>query len=487
MKPLAGRLVFALLALLALLVDPLFLAPAAARPEPREGAGTAYVLEADRMADVRSGRIVANAAVVIEGERIVYAGPAAGAPVAEGACEVDLGDATLLPGLIDLHTHLTVGGAAGRERAGWTLGEGTPDITLRAADNARATLLAGFTTVREAGALDFVDVALERAREAGLVASPRVIPSGYQISMTGGHGDDIGWPPGVFETGPEQGVADGPDALLRAVRYQLKHGARTIKLMATAGVLSPEATADARQLSDEELRTIVEEARRNRVKTSAHAHGLEGILAAVRAGVDSIDHGSQIDAEAARLMKERGTYLVPTAWINTGHADTSHLPPAVREKGRRISVQARESLRLAIREGVPIAYGTDAGTFPHGDNAQDFAVLVDAGMTPLEAIRSATTAAADLLGFEDRGALEAGLLADVIAVPGDPLEDVTALERVSFVMLGGEVYSAGSLAAGSSSTRPRCWSARATTQQSTAQAAPADQPASTSVGQWTPR
>lgn len=484
MKPLTGRLVFALLVLL---VATLFPAPAAARPEPGEGAGTVFVLRADRMLDVRAGRIVPDAAVVVEGERIAYAGPAAGAPVAEGACEVDLGDVTLLPGLIDLHTHLTVGRAAGREPAGWAPGDGTADVTLRAADNARATLLAGFTTVREAGALEFIDVALERAREAGLVASPRVIPSGYQISMTGGHGDTLGWPPGLFETGPEQGVADGPDQLLRAVRYQLKHGARTIKLMATAGVLSPEATADARQLSDEELRTIVEEARRNGVKTSAHAHGLEGILAAVRAGVDSIDHGSQIDVEAARAMKERGTHLVPTAWINTGNADMSHRSAEVQEKGRQISAQARESLRLAIREGVPIAYGTDAGTFPHGENAHDFRVLVDAGMTPLEAIRSATTIAADLLGVDDRGALEAELLADVIAVPGDPLADVTALERVSFVMLGGRVYSDGSGSAGSLSTWPRCWSARAITQQSIAQAAPADQPASTSVGQWTPR
>jgi imidazolonepropionase-like amidohydrolase len=253
----------------------------------------------------------------------------------------------------------------------------------------------------------------------------------------------------MFETGPEQGVGDGPEALLRAVRYQLKHGARVIKVTATAGVLGPEATADARQLSDDELRTIVEEARRNRVKVAAHAHGIEGIVAAVKAGVDSIEHGSQIDEEAARLMKERGTYLVPTAWINSaGGVDMSDAPEEVREKGRRITEQATRSLRLAIREGVPIAYGTDAGVYPHGLNANDFPVLVEAGLSPLEAIRTATLAAADLLGVEDRGALEPGLLADVVAVPGNPLEDVTALREVIFVMKGGAVYRHGPLRGG---------------------------------------
>jgi imidazolonepropionase-like amidohydrolase len=224
------------------------------------------------------------------------------------------------------------------------------------------------------------------------------------------------------------------------VRYQLKHGARTIKVTATAGVLGPEATADARQLSDEELRTIVEEARRNRVKVAAHAHGREGIVAAIRAGVDSIEHGSQLDAEGARLMKEHGTFLVPTAFINTGGKSVAHLSPLVREKARMISAQARESLQLAIRSGVRFAYGTDAGVIAHGQNAADFEVLVALGMSPLEAIRSATVHAAELLGVDDRGQIEAGLLADLVAVPGDPLADVAELQRPTFVMKGGEVY-----------------------------------------------
>jgi imidazolonepropionase-like amidohydrolase len=436
MRPLSACLAAVALAAAVPLAGPL---PAAAQAASADDAPTVYVLTADRMLDVRAGRVVTDAAVVVEGERISYAGPAAGAPRPEGAREIALGDATLLPGLMDLHTHLTVGGTQAVD----PYGEGAPDVTLRAAENARVTLYAGFTTVREAGALDYVDVALERAREAGLVVAPRIVPSGYQVGMTGGHGDYVGYPPGVYELGPEQGVADGVGQLLRAVRYQLKHGARTIKLMATAGVLSLEATADARQLSDEELRAVVEEAHRNRVKVSAHAHGLAGILAAVRAGVDSIDHGSQIDLEAARLMAERGTYLVPTAWLNTGNADMSDRPASIQEKGRQVSAQARESLRLAIREGVPIAYGTDAGPSPHGENGHDFRVLVEMGMSPIDAIRTATLAAADLLGVDDRGAVEPGLLADVIAVPGNPLEDVTALERVSFVMLGGEIYRWG--------------------------------------------
>jgi imidazolonepropionase-like amidohydrolase len=413
---------------------------------PATPAEAALAVRGARLLDVRAGRLVADALVVIEGERILYAGSTASHPLAAETPVLDLGDVTLLPGLMDLHTHLTVGRAEGHEPR--QLFPSPPDTTLLAAENARVTLLAGFTTIREAGAWYFIDVALERAIGEGLAVGPRIVPSGYQISMTGGHGDDIGWPPGVFETSPEMGVADGPDALLRAVRYQLKHGARTLKVTATAGVTGPEVTADARQFSDEELRAIVEEARRNRVKVTAHAHGREGIQAAIQAGVDSIDHGSQIDLELARLMKKRGVFLVPTAWLNTGKGDMSGRPKAVQEKGRRISEQARGSLRLAIREGVRIAYGTDAGVFPHGGNACDFAVLVEYGMSPLDAIRTATLEAAALLGVEDRGSLEAGRLADVIAVAGDPLADITTLGRPVFVMKGGEVYRWGDLIGG---------------------------------------
>lgn len=431
----------------AVVVAPVFVGLALAGGVLTDPAAAAVtVLHAARLVDVRAGRLVADAAVVVDGERIVCAGDRQGCPAPAGALVLELGDLSLVPGLADLHTHLTVGRSTRRLRP-VTIEGGGPDVALRAAENARATLAAGFTTVREAGANEFADVALMRAIDAGSASGPRIVPSGYQISMTGGHGDELGWPPGVFEVGPERGVGDGPAALLRAVRYQLKHGAQTIKVTATAGVLGPEATSDARQLSDEELAAIVGEAKRHRVKVAAHAHGLEGIVAATLAGVDSIEHGSQLDSAAARLMKERGTFLVPTAWVNTGNLDVSGMPPEVQTKGRQIAAQARVALALAVREGVRIAYGTDAGAggFPHGGNACDFPVLVQAGLSPLEALRTATLGAADLLGVADRGALEAGLLADVVAVEGDPLADPKALAAVRFVMKDGEVYRWGDL------------------------------------------
>jgi imidazolonepropionase-like amidohydrolase len=395
-------------------------------------------LRAARLLDVRAGRMVEGAVVLVAGERILAVNPAGGVPA--GAKVIDLGDVTLLPGLMDMHTHLSVGLAAGQSRPRTGVQWGPVEMALQAAYNARATLAAGFTTVREAGANDFIDVALARTIDAGITVGPRVVPSGYQISITGGHGDNVGYPPGVFELGPEQGVADGPEQVLRAVRYQIKHGARVLKMTATAGVLGFEATADAPQFSDAEMRAIVEEAKRHRLKVAAHAHGLEGTLAALRAGVDSIEHGSSLDDEAVRRMKEQGTYLVPTAWVNAGGgADLGSRAPEMQEKGRRVTAVARESLERAIRAGVKIAFGTDAGVFQHGLNAREFAVLVERGMTPLEAVRAATLYAADLLGVDDRGAVEPGLLADLIAVPGDPLRDVRVLEDVRFVMKGGQV------------------------------------------------
>jgi len=400
------------------------------------------VLRAARLLDVRTGRLVSPAAVVVQGDRIRAAGRAAEVAVPSGARIVELGDRTLLPGLFDMHVHLSVGGAAGGRKAQPFEGifNGPIDNAYRAADNARTTLAAGFTTVRSAGDNDFIDVALGKAIERGIAEGPRIVPAGYQISMTGGHGDEDGWPPGVFELGPEQGVADGPERLLRAVRYQIKHGARVIKMAATAGVLGFEATYDAQQFSEEEMRTVVEEARRNGLKVMAHAHGLAGTLAALRAGVASIEHGSQLDDEAVRLMKARGVYLVPTAYINSGGGkDLSGYPEAIRAKAAAATKAAGASLERAIRAGVKIAFGTDAGPLPHGENAREFAVLVVHGMTPLAAIQAATIAAADLLGVDDRAILEAGRLADVVAVPGDPLSDIRALERVDFVMKGGAI------------------------------------------------
>ncbi|HEY6140331.1 MAG TPA: amidohydrolase family protein [Thermoanaerobaculia bacterium] len=403
----------------------LFLA-ASAHAEP-------LALRAARLLDVRAGTIVENAVVVVDGNKIAEVRRDAPA----GAKLVDLGDVTLLPGLFDMHVHLDVG----RGERGSRLdpdSAGPVDHAIQAAENARTTLMAGFTSVRSCGSNDFIDVALKNAVERGVIVGPRITPSGYQISMTGGHGDNVGYPEGVFELSPKQGVADGPANLLFAVRYQLKHGAEVIKLTATAGVLGLERTATARQFSDEELRTIVEEARRNGVKVAAHAHGREGILAAVRAGVDSIEHGSQLDDEGMALMKARGTYLVPTLYAQRPQKDKP-LPAFIQSKGAAMLAASNEMFPKALRSGIKIAYGTDAGVFPHGQNAKDFALMVGFGMKPLDAIRSATLAAADLLGVADRGAIAPGLLADIVAVRGDPLDDVTTLEKVVFVMKDGAI------------------------------------------------
>jgi imidazolonepropionase-like amidohydrolase len=397
------------------------------------------LLHADRLLEVRSGSLVHDAVVLVDGEQIRAAGPRAAVTVPAGARVVELGDRTLLPGLFDMHVHLSLGSRRPKRFAQFFF-DGPVDAALRAADNARATLAVGFTSVRSAGDNDFIDVALDKAIAAGFAVGPRIVPAGYQISMTGGHGDDTGFPPGIFEYGPEQGIADGPEKLLRAVRYQIKHGARVIKLMVTGGVSGFERTLDIQQFSDEEMRTVVEEAKRNKIKVLAHAEALAGTLAALRAGVDSIEHGSQLDDEAIRLMKKQGTYLVPTPLVS--QETMANAPAEVQAKGLEERRRAAESLRKAIRAGVKIAYGTDAGAMPHGRNAQQFALLVAAGMSPLDAIRSATLAAADLMGVADRGALEPGLLADVVAVPGDPLADVHAMEHVDFVMKGGVIFQA---------------------------------------------
>jgi len=393
-------------------------------------------IRAAHLIDVRKGITIDNPVVIIEGNRIV----AIEREVPQDAELIDLGNTTLLPGLFDMHTHLSLGSNV-HVKSPNGLFASPIDMALHAADNARVTLLAGFTSVRECGANDFIDVALKNAIERGTIIGPRITPSGYQISMTGGHGDNVGFPEGVFELGPKQGIADGKDNLLFAVRYQIKHGAEVIKLTATAGVMGEERTATARQFSDEELQTIVEEARRNGLRVAAHAHGLDGIIAAIKAGVNSIEHGSQLNDEAIRLMKEKGTYLVPTLYVAQPEGKpNAEMSEHSREKGKEMSAAAGVSFPKALQVGVKIAFGTDAGVYPHGLNAREFAVLVSYGMRPIDAIRSATIWAADLLGVTDRGSLEPNALADIIAVTGDPLKDIRALEHVVFVMKDGKVY-----------------------------------------------
>jgi len=390
------------------------------------------ILRAARWLDVAAGQIRAQAVVVVQDGRIT----SVGGEIPAGARTVDLGDVTLLPGLIDAHTHLT-----GDLEGDWVtrdVRELPADAALRGARNAKRTLEAGFTTVRNVAAGGFADIALMKAIDAGLVPGPRMIASAHALGITGGHCDATGWAPGILEGGPEEGIVDGVDAAIRGVRYQIKHGARVIKICATAGVLSFDATVGAQQLSDDEIRAIVEETGRHGLKVAAHAHGTQGILAAVKAGVASIEHGSMLNDEIIALMKKKGTYLVPTAYLLTA-MPLDLLPPPIAAKAKQIIPLAQESHRQAIKAGVKIAFGTDAAVYPHGVNAREFAVYVGYGMTPIEAIRTATSGAADLLGVGDRGTIAPGQLADLVAVPGDPLKDIKVMERVSFVMKGGVV------------------------------------------------
>jgi len=392
------------------------------------------VLRAARLLDVDSGKIVSPAVLVIDAQHIAEVNPER---TPAGAETIDLGDVTLLPGLMDMHTHLT-----GDLQGDWVnraVKETAADAALRGARNGRVTLLAGFTTVRNVGSGGFSGVALMRATERGTIDGPRIFPAAHALGITGGHCDTTGYAPGILEGGPEHGVADGAAEVLKAVRYQIKHGAKVIKTCATAGVLSFEGPVGAQQYSEDELRAMVEEAARHGLKVAAHAHGSDGILAAVRAGVASIEHGSMLTDVIIAEMKSRGTYLVPTTYLVEA-IDMSNLPPPVRAKAEFITPRAADSLRRAIAAGVKIAYGTDAAVYPHGDNAKEFAVLVKRGMSPIEAIRSATIHAADLLGVADRGRLKTGLLADVIAVPGNPLEEIRVMEEVVFVMKDGNVY-----------------------------------------------
>lgn len=393
------------------------------------------VLKADRLLDVRTGRYLTPAVLVVDGDKIAAVNPAA---PPSGARVVDLGAHTLLPGFIDLHTHLVVD----LNNPEWVhdRATGTPaEWALRSAANARLMLLAGFTTVRDVGNFyGFTDVALSRAIEKGLVEGPQVIPVGNALGITGGHCDTTGFAPGVLEGTPELGVIDGVDAALRGVRYQIKHGVGAIKICATAGIMSGEGPAGAQQLSDAELKAIVEEARRHGVRVAAHAHGTEGIAAAVRAGVTTIEHGTVLDDATAELMKEMGTYWVATSYI-VGELDIPGMTPVMHAKTRQLRGRIGESIRLGLKHGVRIAFGSDELRH-HGRNAKEFESLVGYGLTPAQAIRAGTLTGAEALGMADRGELVVGKLADIVAVRGDPLADIKTLHSVAFVMKDGKVY-----------------------------------------------
>ena len=393
---------------------------------------TLKVLRADRYVDVESGRIVSPAVIVVRGQRIEAVNPAS-APT--GAEVIELSGLTLLPGFIDAHTHLTSDMGAGWETrdVDWT----AADDALLGVRNARLTLMSGFTTVRDVGSSGFTDVALMHAIERGDIIGPRVVPAGHAIGITGGHCDSTGRAPGLIELGPKEGVADGRDEILKAVRYQIKHGAKVIKICATAGVMSFEGPVGAQQYSDEELRTVVAEAKLHGVKVAAHAHGAQGIIAASNAGVDSIEHGSLLTDEAIAVLKKNGTWLVPTLyqWF-----EPYDLPPAINEKNEYIKARIGDSMRKAFAAGVKVALGTDAGAGPHGTSGKEFTAYVTYGMSKADALRAGTVNAAQLLGIDDIGRLSAGAFADIVAVAGNPLDDIRVVEDVRFVMKDGEVY-----------------------------------------------
>ncbi|MBM4189069.1 MAG: amidohydrolase family protein [Gemmatimonadetes bacterium] len=398
------------------------------------------VIKAGRLIDGRGGPPIVNAVIVIEGDKIVRVGPAL--PIPPGSRVIDLSSSTVLPGLIDLHTHLTT--APGPAAEGSRMSH--VDAAILAPLQAQRTLEAGFTTVRDLGAPEFVDVALRNAIDRGTIPGPRIIAATMAISATGGHGDDNGRSPYLRST-EMSGVADGVDEVRRKVRFLVKYGADVIKVMATAGALSEEESVDAALYTQAELDAIVEEARTWGRRVAAHAHGAEGIKRAVRAGVATIDHGTFLDEEGAKLMAARGTILVKDSyedrWFWERAAGWGY-PKLIVDKMGAIVAGHEAAFKLALKHGVRIGFGTDAGVNPHGDNARQFRDFIAWGMSPMAAIVSATSTAAEALGWQGKiGGVAPGYFADLIATAGNPLEDPAELERVTFVMKGGVLVRHG--------------------------------------------
>jgi imidazolonepropionase-like amidohydrolase len=395
------------------------------------------LIHAAHMLDVKTGKMLDNVTIAIEGDKVTGVSSGQNSPAEAGARVINLPNATLLPGLIDVHTHLTFDPNFGYQE----LGVSIPKEALIGAKNAHITLEAGFTTVRNVGASGYTDIALRDAINEGMVPGPRIMASGPALSITGGHCDQNLLP---YEWHVRSdGAADGVEGVQHKVREIIKYGADVIKVCATGGVLSKGDDPRASQYTLEEMKAIVADAHRLGRKVAAHAHGAQGIAWASEAGVDSIEHGSYIDDAGIAMMKKNGTYLVPTQYLSDWMRENAvkiGLPPMYATKMKEVTAVSRQNIKKAFNAGVKIAFGTDAAVYPHGLNAHEFAVYVQIGMTPLQAIQTATVNAADLLGWSKVGTVETGSFADIIAVTGDPLKDVTLLQNPVFVMKGSTVY-----------------------------------------------
>jgi imidazolonepropionase-like amidohydrolase len=415
-------------------------------------ADQSIVLKAARMFDGKSNALVQSAVVIIQGDKIV--GTGSNLPIPNGAQVIDLGDVTLSPGFMDAHTHLTLDFSGDYNLL--RLKEVDLNVSeqaIIATAHARATVEAGFTTVRDlgshfVGSREFVDVALRNSINKGVVVGPRMLVATKGIGATGGHFDPTsGFRDFLFGREPDytDGIADGPDEIRKAVRFEVKNGADVIKAAVSGGVLSLADEVDTPQLTPAEMAALVDESHRLRKKVAVHCHGDEAAREAIEAGVDSIEHGSFMKPETLTMMKKKGTFLTPTLmateWIMH---KIDNYPQALQAKAKAAAAARSEMFRNALKLGVRISFGTDAAVFPHGQNAKEFKLMVDLGMTPLDALRSAAANDAELLGIGQKvGTLEKGKLADVIAMPGDPTSDITATERVLFVMKEGKIIRRG--------------------------------------------
>lgn len=429
-----------------LLIAVLMLASCVAQqPSSTPAPKTVYV-RAGRLFDGTTDTVSTNVVIVVEGERIKNVSPAGSVSIPQGATVIDLSRSTVLPGLIDCHTHL--GSRADRYDEIYHFKSTPFQSAFAGVVNARKTLEAGFTSVRDVGSLPFLAVDLRNSINEGFIPGPRIVASGPGISITGGHGDLNNFSPqtrvSMFPEERNFQIADGVDQVRHVVRAQVKYGVDVIKILATGGVLSKGDSPGAPQFTFEELKAAAEEAHMAGRKIAAHAHGTQGIKNAILAGIDSIEHASLIDDEGIRLAKEHGTYLVMDIYNDDyilGKAIEFGLPKENVEKEKTVGKLQRENFERAVKAGAKMAFGTDAGVYPHGDNAKQFFYMVKFGMTPAQAVRAATTNAADLIGrSQDVGTVETGKYADLIAVTADPLQDVRALENVGFVMKGGVVY-----------------------------------------------